>query len=150
MDVDRAACGRANKDRRATWREDGARFGSLGGGIAAILGGRVGAGRADVAGCGLARRRRRGGAGMVRAAFGRDLALVVRREDGRQPAGAEIREEIDQGVEDAEQHQADTRPEHAHDHALVTPRRDRLAQVVQDDRQIGIGVKRGGVGHDRS
>ena len=73
--------------------------------------------------------------------------FVVRGQHGRQSAGAEIREQIDQRVEDAEQGETDPRPEDTHDHALVTPRGDGLAQVVQDDRQIGIGVKRGGVGH---
>jgi hypothetical protein len=76
--------------------------------------------------------------------------FVLGREDGRQPAGPEIGEQIDQRVEDAEQGQTDPRPEHPHDHTLVTPRGDGLAQVVQDDSQVGIGVKRGGVGHDGS
>jgi hypothetical protein len=76
--------------------------------------------------------------------------FVLGRKDGREPAGAEIREQFDEGVEDAEQHQADPRPEHPHDHALIAPRRDRLAHVIQDDRQIGIGVKRDGVGQGGS
>jgi hypothetical protein len=78
------------------------------------------------------------------------LGLITRRKNGRQPAGTEIREQIDQRIEDAEQGETDPRPEHPHDHTLVAPRRDRLAHVVQDDSQIGIGVKRGGVGHGNS
>jgi hypothetical protein len=76
--------------------------------------------------------------------------FVLGGENGRQPAGAEIGEQLDQRVEDAQKHQTDTRPEEAHDHALVTPFGDTLAHVVQDDSQVGIGVKRGGVGHDGS
>jgi hypothetical protein len=93
---------------------------------------------------------RLGGSRGARFACRRGLGLVLRREHGRQPAGAEIREQIDQRVEDAEQHQADARPEEARDQPLVTPRRNTLAHVVQDDSQVGIGVKRDGVGQGGS
>jgi hypothetical protein len=92
----------------------------------------------------------RSGRRRVRRSAGPQGGIVVRGQHGRQSAGAEIREQVDQRIEDAEQHQADTRPEEAHDHALVTPRRNVLAHVVQDDSQVGIGVKRDGVGHERS
>jgi hypothetical protein len=73
-------------------------------------------------------------------------SFVVGGQHGRQFAGAEISEEIDQRIEDAEQRQTDPQPEHPHDHTLVTPCGDGLAHLVEHERQIGIGVKRDGVG----
>jgi hypothetical protein len=146
--ADRAARRRDGRDR-AERRPDGA------GGIA--LSGRIGRGgatlngarRADVArdGASLGFGLRTGGHSWRRSGP-LVLRLALGRKHGRQSAGAEIREQFDQRVEDAKQHQTDRRPEKSHDQSLVTPRRDRLAQVVQDDRQIGIGVKREGVGHE--
>jgi hypothetical protein len=150
------------ENRRARRRDDGyeavrclsdARFGGISGVAAWIF-------DAKRSGSRLGALRGRGGCGWrVRGVTLRcdgglkahpTSGFILRRKQRRQSAGAEIREQIDQRVEDAEQHQADACPEKARDQSLVTPRRDRLAHVVQDDSQVGIGVKRDGVGQGGS
>jgi hypothetical protein len=148
--LDLGAWWRGGESRTAS-RDGAVLRGVLFGSVRAVAAGIVGegvAGRADGARDGALRGRGGTRGGRLRRRIGG--RFVQRRKHGRQPAGAEIREQIDQRVEDAEQHQADARAEEAHDHALVTPRGDALAQVREDHCQVGIGVKRDGVGHDRS
>jgi hypothetical protein len=132
-------------------------FGCVGGFVAGIVSEGM-AGRADVVRDGAHGGALRGWRLASRRDGGRNLGTAevacggrfVRGEQGRQPASAEIREQADQRVENTQQGQTDSFLEQPHDQPLVTPRRDGLAHVVQDERQIGIGVKLGGVGHDSS
>ncbi len=70
-----------------------------------------------------------------------------RGKDGREFAGPEIREEPDQGVDDAQQGQPDSRQEHPVDPTLVPPRGDALAQLAEGALQAVVGGRRGLVGH---
>jgi hypothetical protein len=126
----------------------------LGAGI--IGGGLVGGVREAVAGSGASRRRtgriggqrrRRGGFPVPGFASRRDRGPLGRRKNGRESAGTEPGEEIDQGVDDAEQRQTDLRRQQPYHPALVPDRLDALAHLVEDERQVGGGAEGGGVGH---
>jgi hypothetical protein len=89
---------------------------------------------------------RRDGGRIVRPT-GRRYGGFVHHLDGREGAGAEGREEVDQQIEDAEKREADLHREDPHQQSLVTARGDGLAHVVEGTLQSVVGVRREGAGH---